>query len=1132
MKKNNSSGNNLTEKVPIKHFLLIMRTTFILLFICVFYTMAEVGYTQNARVTINKRNTTLKEVLNEIERQTDYLFIYNNEVNTNEKVSIRTKERTVSEVLNSLLKDKEMNYSMEGNHIILSKIENRNYTEEGFIENITQQQKKQISGTVVDEAGIPIIGANIIEVGTTNGSITDTDGNFTLNVEDGAIIRISYIGYLEQDIRIGNQNNFKITLREDTQALEELVVVGYGIQKKVNLTGSIAVIDSESLENRSFTNASQALQGVKGLYVNQAGGRPGADGATIRIRGVGTIGGSGKLNPLVLVDGIETTLMDVNPNDIESISILKDAASASIYGSRAANGVILITTKVGKTDKPVINYNGYIGMQSSTILPDPVDDSATFMEWYNKAMVNQGGIPYYSNELIQEFRNNPTSLLYPNTNWMDVLFGNAFIHEHNLRLSGGTNTSKYNFSTSFMDQDGVLKGMTGAKKYSLNLRIQQDFSERFKVDVGLIANRWDIEQPSEGISTAMNRIMRMVPVQPVGRMENGDWPDSWVTTPGQNSFQNPLVLKEDHYGKEQTNRLLANLSAFLKITNNLQYEARGSVNYRNLLRKNFAPVTWLHDVRTGNPTRHPWSSTGVKTEYTSNDERVNFTHTLRYTGVIKDIHNISLLAGNSIEQYTSSSRQAQKTGYPNKDLDELEVGTMDPTVAGSSLEDALISYFGRFQYDFKNKYLFEANIRYDGSSRFAAGNRWGLFPSFSAGWRISEEDFMGKASWIDELKFRGSWGQIGNQDIGRFQYVNAISLGYGYPFGGKYDGGGVAITQYRDPKIKWETTTMTNIGVDWSFLRGKISGEFEYFYKRTKDILRGIALPAQIGALAGPTTNLAVVDNYGIELGLNYQAKIGKDFSYQIGGNFTYIKNNVVDLDGETIISGGRITKEGSPIDSWYVLQTDGLFQSQEEVDNYPTITNRVGPGDIKYVDRNNDGVIDGEDRYIAGNTFPTYTYGFNIGFSYKSISLSTIWQGVADISVRPNLNMASPFNNGAGITKDWLTDSWTPENKDARLPRITARNQYTAENFSDSDFWLENASYLRLKNIQLNYELSRSIFDKIGFISRANVFVNAENILTFTNARLFDPERDIVATNIDQYPTVKTISLGLNITF
>jgi len=791
--------------------------------------MAEVGYTQNARVTINKRNTTLKEVLNEIERQTDYLFIYNNEVNTNEKVSIRTKERTVSEVLNSLLKDKEMNYSMEGNHIILSKIENRNYTEEGFIENITQQQKKQISGTVVDEAGIPIIGANIIEVGTTNGSITDTDGNFTLNVEDGAIIRISYIGYLEQDIRIGNQNNFKITLREDTQALEELVVVGYGIQKKVNLTGSIAVIDSESLENRSFTNASQALQGVKGLYVNQAGGRPGADGATIRIRGVGTIGGSGKLNPLVLVDGIETTLMDVNPNDIESISILKDAASASIYGSRAANGVILITTKVGKTDKPVINYNGYIGMQSSTILPDPVDDSATFMEWYNKAMVNQGGIPYYSNELIQEFRNNPTSLLYPNTNWMDVLFGNAFIHEHNLRLSGGTNTSKYNFSTSFMDQDGVLKGMTGAKKYSLNLRIQQDFSERFKVDVGLIANRWDIEQPSEGISTAMNRIMRMVPVQPVGRMENGDWPDSWVTTPGQNSFQNPLVLKEDHYGKEQTNRLLANLSAFLKITNNLQYEARGSVNYRNLLRKNFAPVTWLHDVRTGNPTRHPWSSTGVKTEYTSNDERVNFTHTLRYTGVIKDIHNISLLAGNSIEQYTSSSRQAQKTGYPNKDLDELEVGTMDPTVAGSSLEDALISYFGRFQYDFKNKYLFEANIRYDGSSRFAAGNRWGLFPSFSAGWRISEEDFMGKASWIDELKFRGSWGQIGNQDIGRFQYVNAISLGYGYPFGGKYDGGGVAITQYRDPKIKWETTTMTNIGVDWSFLRGKISGEFEYF---------------------------------------------------------------------------------------------------------------------------------------------------------------------------------------------------------------------------------------------------------------------------------------------------------------
>src|SRR5690606_12930564 len=470
-------------------------------------------------------------------------------------------------------------------------------------------------------------------------------------------------------------------------------------------------------------------------------------------------------------------------------------------------------------------------------------------------------------------------------------------------------------------------------------------------------------------------------------------------------------------------------------------------------------------------------------------------------------------------------------GFPTMELTELNIGTSNPNVSGTSSEDVLLSYFGRVQYSFKEKYLFELNGRYDGSSRFSKKNRWGFFPSFSAGWRISEEVFMQDFKDINELKLRASWGQIGNQEIGRFQYINAVNLGYGYPFGGTYSGGS-AVTQYRDPDLKWETTTIANIGLDWGLFNGKFSGSMEFFQKRTDGILRGITLPAQIGALAGPVTNIAVVDNTGFEIGLTYRDQLGTSkFSYDLGAHISKVKNEVVDLKGEEILSGSKITKEGYPIDSWFVLKTDGLFQSQQEIDEYPTITSRVGPGDVKYLDLNNDGVINGDDRYVSANTFPDFTYGFNIGLRYGGWFLQSLWQGVENISVRPNGNMASPFNNGAGLTKDWLTDSWTPENTDAGLPRVSARNQYTLENFSNSDFWLVDASYLRLKNIQLSYRFSDNILNLVK-VKGVEIFVNGQNALTFSKVKDFDPERNILAEHITQYPSVKTFSFGLNVNF
>ncbi|MGI6574063.1 MAG: SusC/RagA family TonB-linked outer membrane protein [Fermentimonas sp.] len=994
-----------------------------------------------------------------------------------------------------------------------------------------QQQKRTITGTVVDAAGVSIIGANVIEIGTTNGTVTDVDGKFSLSVADNATIRITYIGYLEQDISTGGRTVFNITLLEDTRALDEIVVVGYGTQRKVNLTGSIAVVDSKTLQNRPITNSSQALQGVKGLYVNQAGGaQPGADGANITIRGITSIGGASKLRPLILVDGVELSLDNVNPNDIESISVLKDAASTAIYGSRAANGVILVTTKKGQENDLSVVYSGYIGFQEATYLPDPVDNSADFMELYNKAQINQGTAPYYSQELINEFRQNPTSLIHPNTNWMKLMFGKAPITEHNVRVSGGNNKTKFNLSAGILDHEGILrKGLSSADRYNLNIRVSSKINDRFNLEGSLMGTIWKTEEPAQGISTFMNRLMRMVPLQPTGKLENGNWADSWVITPGQNSFQSPLVWGEEAYRYVDKYNSTAVLSAKYDIIKGLSFQTMGSYNNEHMLLKNWYPMIQLYDPRNGEP-RKAWSGTSTKTHQHDYYEHLNLTNTLHYETVLKENHSISTLLGASFEKYSSNYMNARIQGFPTMDLQELNLGTSNQAVTGNSSLNSLISYFGRIQYSYQDKYLFEANGRYDGSSKFSQERRWGFFPSFSLGWRISEEPFAQDINGLDELKIRSSWGQIGNQEIGLFQYVNAVALGYGYPFGGVYNAG-AAIIQSRDPNIRWETTTITNLGVDWVILKGMLSGEIEVFNKKTSDILRGIALPAQVGALSGPTTNVATVENKGVEIGLTHRNQITKSFSYEVGANFSRIKNKVIDLKGERIISGSLLTEEGSPINSWYVLKTDGLFKTQEEVDNYPTITSRVGPGDIKYVDLNGDGKIDGNDRYIAGNTFPDFTYGFNFGFDYKRFSLTTLWQGVQNISVRPNFNMASPFNNGAGVTKDWLTDSWTPENPNARLPRISCRNQYTAENFSDSDFWLEDASYLRLKNIQLSYRIEGDYLSKLG-LKQVVIFTNAQNFLTFSNVRHFDPERNITQTNINQYPTAKTVTFGINLNF
>lgn len=1004
--------------------------------------------------------------------------------------------------------------------------------------NNHQGTQQTVTGKVTSAAdGAPLVGVTVTVKGTALATQSDSTGKYSISVPGpNATLVFSYVGFIAAEIPVNNQTAIDIVLQPEGTNLEETVVIGYGKQRVRDLTAAVSVVSAKDLENRPITNASQALQAVKGVYVNQPGGQPGADGATIRIRGIGSIGSAGKLNPLVLVDGVEFPIGDVNPTDIESISVLKDAASASIYGSRGANGVVLITTKKGSVRRAVVNYSGYYGFQEAIYLPDPVDNSADFMEWYNKAQVNQGSPPVYPDSLIRQFRDNPTSLEYPNTNWMKVMFDRAPVQEHSIRFAGGNERTQYNTSVRYLDQDGVLMG-TSYKMYSANLNLQTKISEKLSLDAQILLSSRQLKDQAGGSDAAMNRIMRLVPMQPEGRMADGSWPDSWVPTPGQNGFENPLIRAQETYSRLENNRVLASLSLKYNILKNLNYQVRASINQRYALTKSWNPLIYLTNVRTGQPTR-PWSG-AISTRSNSQTEDQDWTvfHTFNYTTQISDNHKLNALLGASIERFRDEAFSAAIDGFQTLDLNELDLGTINPRVSGNSGLDVLMSYFGRVQYSFKERYLLEASGRYDGSSRIAREHRWGLFPSVSTGWILSEENFLKNEPWLTELKIRASWGQIGNQEIGRFQFVPAVATGYNYPFGGVISPG-AAVIQTRDPALKWETTTMTNLGLDWILLKGSLTGSFEVFRKRTSGILRQVNIPAQVGDLAGPVTNVAVVDNNGMEAALNYRNRIGKDFTYEIGGHITKIKNEVVDLRGERIIANNRITEEGQPIESWYVFKTDGLFQTKEEVAAYPTISKRVGPGDVKYVDLNNDGKIDGDDRYIAGSTFPDLTYGFNIGLGFKGLQLSTIWNGVMGVDVYPDHNMAMPFNNGAGLTKRWLTDSWTPERPNAPLPRISARNQFAAENFSISDFWLRDASYLRMKNIQLSYILPGGLLDRIG-VSQVQVFANAQNLLTISKMKEWDPETDILlntstSTNstYSHYPSVKTYTMGVNINF
>ena len=883
----------VTNRVLLK-FWKIMRLSVFFLFFFVAQAFSTSTYSQQKLLTLKMQGAKVIDVLNKIESESEFFFLFNQKLlDTERQVNITVKDENIGNILSNIFDKTNVTYLIKDRQIILTTATGSFGSDQG--------QQQSVKGKVTDQTGASLPGVSVVVKGTTTGVITDHNGNYLLaNIPENAILQFSFVGMKMQEILVGNKKTLDIILDDETIGLEEVVAIGYGTAKKVNLTGSVSSVSMKELKNRPITNSSQSLQGVSGLYVNQAGGQPGKDNATIRIRGQGTLNSN---DPLVLVDGIEFPLSAVNPNDIESISVLKDAASASIYGNRAANGVILVTTKKGIQGVSKIEYSNFVGVQKATYLPNLVKDPVEYMELRNQAQKNAGRLILdYPDAIIKEYKQGRLTdpYIYPSNDWLRIMFKNAVIQEHNLRFSGGKDKINYTLSIGYQDQDGILMG-TKSNQLSVRSNVNYQLSDWIKIGSDFSIKSISIHEPATTAASMMEMIFKAQGFHPT-YLEDGRYANTWVRTPGHNVYRSPLVWAKEGFLNNKTNRVFMSGYVDIKLPFGINYYAKVGANKYDGFQSQFVPDIYYYQVKTLAPSRVDYYTENKNRHVTNRDDNnMNLTlfHTLSWNKSIDDKHNLKVLLGSSYESFASRYFTATIEGFLGNSLTELGAGSTNPSVSGSSNANYLVGGFGRINYDYMQKYLLEINSRYDGSSKFAKGNRWGFFPSFSAGWRIDQESFMTDLSWVSALKLRASYGSLGNESVGNFRYVNLMDIKKEYMLGGVVNPG-VAVTSYNDPNITWETTTITNFGLDASMFKNKLNVSFEVYDKLTSNILRQVNIPGQVGNLGGPVMNIGVVDNKGYELNVGFRNNIGA-FSYDVGAGLNYNINKVQDLKGQVI---------------------------------------------------------------------------------------------------------------------------------------------------------------------------------------------------------------------------------------
>lgn len=1075
-----------------------------------------------------------------------------------------------------------------------------------LLPGVVNAQTKVITGTVKEQDG-PLPGASITEKGAPgNGTSTDSRGNFKITLKGKSqILVISNIGYQSQEISVADQSNITVTLAPDSKGLDEIVVVGYGTQKKANLTGAVAMISNKEIEARPVTNVSSALAGLAaGVSVQQGSGKPGADGATIRIRGAGSLNNN---NPLVVIDGIIGSMDAVNPNDIESISVLKDAASAAIYGSLSANGVILITTKKGTSGRNNATYSGLVSFARPSRLPEFISDYSRFMNLTNESSRNMGISDIYSAASIakwDEANKNPNGLsasgvpnyiAYPNTNWADWIFSkNEIVQNHNVAVTGGTDKVTYNVSAGYLGNAGIMAN-TGLERYNFRANIESKINKFLTLGTQTFITTQSAGKANT--ENAFNFLWQTTPgIYPFYEGKYGFAPA--IEEPVTNN--NILTYLNGTGGKDKETRINSTLYSIFNLYKGLTLEAR--VNYQDRYREvsTFAKPIERWDFSTNTLKTPLLPGSELSTSYEFNKAyTVTFDNVLRYHTTIGD-HDLNALAGYNQFYYNFYDMRASKRGlidYGNTTLGSAS--DLANTASGQEYDRSMRSWFGRLNYAYKSKYLFEAVLRYDGSSKFASESRYGVYPSFSAGWRISEEGFMkGLAHQIQNLKLRASWGKVGNNimnrddDKGNYDYLaNYDKVNYSF---NNASNTGLAVTKFGNSSLVWESTAIANLGLDLTTLSGRLNLVLDVYQKKTDNILTSPPIPLTAGTAGAPTQNTASMSNKGIEVGLGWRDKIGEvDFS--IGGNFAYNFNRVTkyrgqlkegyttDANGKKVytsnlgqVASGDNTRvlEGHTADEYYLLNTykgsgtysnadgslninggpkDGMIRTTADMDWVKAMmaagykfmpVGNVGKGqlyygDLIYADANGDGTYGNnfDKQFTKASTTPKYTFGLTLAAEWKNFDFSMIWAASTGMkylynqsginSTRTNLGNAI----GTRIANDhYYYNDANPNdpanNQTAGLPRLKWGSSDNQTNIA-SDFWLYDASYLKLKNVQVGYSFSEGLVKKVG-LSRLRVFVTGENVFMITNYPGLDPE---VGINLS-YPTMKQFAAGLTATF
>lgn len=1114
----------------------IMRTIALLLTFGLSTVMANDSYSQTS-MDIKVEQVSLETLFSEIQKNSEFIFFYKDDIiPTDTKVTVSKKKATLQNILEPILVGYNLGFKINDRQVTIYRLHNKSIKNEGKNKII---QGFSVTGTVLDNLGAPLPGANIIEKGTTNGTQTDFDGNYSINVNDGSVVLVfSYIGFSTKEVAVNGQSSINVTLDENASALDEIVVVGYGTQKKSDLTGAVTSLGQDDMNPGANASVDQLMQGrAAGVQISQSSSAPGG-GLSIRIRGASSVNAGN--DPLYVIDGFpidnspnlsgggaaqvgdnqspRNPLNALNPADIQSIEILKDASATAIYGSRGANGVILVTTKKGREGKVNLTYDTYAGMQTVAKKIDLLSTSQ-YINTINTLSAEQGNPVVFAAEDIANIGRG--------RDWQNEVFRSAPITNHNLSLSGGSDKSSFYASMNYFNQDGVVKN-SGIKRYIGRINVDTKVGEKAQIGLNFNTSLVKDNNNVDGIQTNENAgpIYSSLLYDPTEPIYNAD---GTFAQSANLTVNNPVTLLNSISSANETNRTFG--SAFLNynFTDNLS----GKFNFGT------DRQTSRRDIYNNTGTIYGKAAGGLANINSLERSNYLFEYTMTYNKQLNENHSLTLLGGTTYQKFSTRFFSGNISGFPTDALltNNLGLGnTNNDALESGKEENTLLSYLGRVNYNLFDKFLFTASIRADGSSRFGTNNKWGYFPSFALGWKMEEEDFVPDA--FNQLKLRGSWGQTGNQEIGNYASQLTFGTGPSVVLGGTILGSAVP-SRIANPDLKWETTEQFNVGIDFGLLGGRFSGTLDYFSKNSKDLLFNLPLPRASG-YNSVLTNVGEVKNSGFEVLLSSTNISSEDFSWKTTLNFSAIKNKVVDLGRvESIVTGNiqsvgntAIIREGNPLASYYGYVVTGIFQEGDDIANSAQPT--AQPGFPQFKDINGDGAITPLDQTILGSPFPDFTYGIQNSISYKDFQLDFFFQGVVGADLI-NINLIEsiyPANFRRNRIAETITDRWTPQNTNARWPSSVNPNAYDAGKVNT--LTVQDASYLRLKNVQLSYNVP---VDNINFLNALRVYVTGQNLFTVTDYIGFDPEanslgRSNVKVDYSSYPLARTYLLGLTANF